>query len=53
MSFNHLSELESQRENYRDDPESRDDPQFNQFSEDLSSKVTTAHIVILVQTDVG
>lgn len=51
MSFNHLNDLESQRENYRDDPETRDDPQFNKFGEDLSVKVMIARIVLLVQAD--
>lgn len=53
MSFNHIKDLESQRENYRDDPETRDDPQFNKFSEDLSVKVMTAHVVLIVQADIG
>lgn len=53
MSFNHLNDLESQRESYRDDPETREDPQFNKFSEDLSAKVTTARILLLVQADIG
>lgn len=53
MSINHLNDLESQRENYRDDPETRDDPQFNKFSEDLSAKVMTARIVFPVQADIG
>lgn len=53
MSLNHLNDLESQRENYRDDPETQDDPQFNKFSEDLSAKVITACIVLPVQADIG
>lgn len=53
MSFNHSNDLESQRENYRDDPETQDDPQFNKFSEDLSTKVMTARIVLPVQADIG
>lgn len=52
MSFNHLNDLESQHENYRDEPETRDDPQFNKFSEDLSTKVKTARIALLVQADI-
>lgn len=53
MSFNHLNDLESQRENYRDDPETREDPQFNEFSEDLSTKVMISRITLLVQADIG
>lgn len=40
MSFNRLSSLEAQPPQYRDDPETQDDPEFNRFSEDLSAKVS-------------
>lgn len=36
MSFNHLSSLEAQPPEYRDDPETRDDQEFNSFAENLS-----------------
>ena len=36
MSFNHLSSLESQPTQYRDEPETRDDQEFNSFAENLS-----------------
>ena len=36
MSFDHLSSLEAQPPQYRDDPETRDDQEFNNFAENLS-----------------
>ncbi|KAL8826640.1 MAG: hypothetical protein Q9191_003672, partial [Dirinaria sp. TL-2023a] len=36
MSFNHLSSLEAQPPQYRDDPETRDDREFDRFAENLS-----------------
>lgn len=36
MSFNRLSQLEAQPPEYRDDPETRDDQEFNSFAENLS-----------------
>lgn len=36
MSFDHLSSLEAQPPQYRDDPETRDDQEFNNFAEHLS-----------------
>lgn len=36
MSFNQLGQLEAQPPEYRDDPETRDDQEFNSFAENLS-----------------
>ena len=36
MSFNHLSSLEAQPPEYRDDPETSDDREFDRFAENLS-----------------
>ncbi|MCJ1471347.1 hypothetical protein MMC07_009995 [Pseudocyphellaria aurata] len=51
MSFNRLSSLESQPTQYRDEPETQDDPEFNRFSEDLSTKLfsLTSNIARLSQ----
>ena len=53
MSFNRLSSLESQPPQYRDEPETQDDPEFNRFSEDLSAKVSDSLLhPIIIQADV-
>lgn len=36
MSFNHLSSLEAQPPQYRDDPETSPDKEFDKFAEELS-----------------
>ena len=36
MSFNHLSALEAQPPQYRDDPETAPDKEFDKFAENLS-----------------
>lgn len=40
MSFNRLPSLEAQPPEYRDEPETQADPEFDKFSEDLSTKVS-------------
>jgi syntaxin 7 len=51
MSFNRLPTLEAQPTQYRDEPETQDDPEFDKFSEDLSTKLfsLTANIARLSQ----
>lgn len=41
MSYNRLPALEAQPPEYRDEPETQADPEFDKFSEDLSTKVST------------
>jgi hypothetical protein len=41
MSFNRLPTLEAQPTQYRDEPETQADTEFDKFSEDLSTKVGT------------
>lgn len=52
MSFNRLSSLEAQPPQYRDEPETQDDPEFNRFSEDLSAKVSHSLFHHHIQADV-
>ena len=40
MSYNRLPALEAQPTQYRDEPETQADPEFDKFSEDLSTKVS-------------
>ena len=49
MSFNRLPSLEAQPPEYRDEPETQADPEFDKFSEDLSTKVSPPIYSILGQ----
>lgn len=51
MSFNRLPALEAQPTQYRDEPETQDDPEFDKFSEDLSTKVSTVFLCNAVFAD--